>query len=492
MANIKITALPLGTPNGTDVIPGVDTLIGVDGITKKYLRSDELKYFLTAQGLTAYSAASVATTGALTVTYANGTLGVGATLTNAGAQVALTIDGVLMTVAARVLVKNQASTFQNGIYTVTTVGTGATNWVLTRATDYDQAAEVIQYGVVPVSQGTINAGLVYQETGAGPFTIGTTPITFTAYSVAVPTGAVLLAPSAAQTIATYGLTVPSLVLSSTPLAVSSGGTAIATATAYSLMAAGTTATGAWQSVGTGSAGQMLQSGGAAALPAWTTATFPAIATGTGTILRANGTNWVASTSTFADTYAVSTMLYASGSNVVSGLATTNRASLATSATGVPQWLALTDGQLVIGSTAGAPAAGSLTAGAGVSISNASNSITITATGGGLATVTITGTTQTAVVSTKYIALNAGQTTLTLPSTYAVGDVVSLIGATANTGGWVVQTAVGDTIRVNNVTTSVSGTVTCTAVAGQTITLVADVANTSWVMISTSSVLLTTT
>lgn len=210
MANIKITALPLGTPKGTDVIPGVDTLVGVDGITKKYLRSDELKYFLTAQGLTAYSAASVATTGALTVTYANGTLGVGATLTNAGAQVALTIDGVLMTVAARVLVKNQASTFQNGIYTVTTVGTGATNWVLTRATDYDQAAEVIQYGVAPVSQGTINAGLVYQETGAGPFTIGTTPITFTAYSVAVPTGAVLLAPSAAQTINTFGLTVPSL------------------------------------------------------------------------------------------------------------------------------------------------------------------------------------------------------------------------------------------------------------------------------------------
>src|SRR6266404_756060 len=110
MANIKITALPLGTPQGTDVIPGVDTLVGVDGITKKYLRSDELAFFLRAQGFIVYSAATVSTTGALTATYANGTLGVGATLTNATTQAALTIDGVLTTVGMRVLVKNQVST----------------------------------------------------------------------------------------------------------------------------------------------------------------------------------------------------------------------------------------------------------------------------------------------------------------------------------------------------------------------------------------------
>ncbi len=107
------------------------------------------------------------------------------------------------------------------------------------------------------------------------------------------------------------------------------------------------------------------------------------------------------------------------------------------------------------------------------------------------TTTISGTTQAAAVATRYIALNAGQTTVTLPSTYAVGDVIALVGSTANTGGWILTANTGDTIRVNNSTTSAGGTVTCTAVAGQCIEVVCDVANTSWVMTSTSSVSLTT-
>jgi hypothetical protein len=55
----------------------------------------------------------------------------------------------------------------------------------------------------------------------------------------------------------------------TPLGVTSGGTGIATATAYSIITAGTTATGNFQNVaGVGSIGQVLASSGAAALPAW--------------------------------------------------------------------------------------------------------------------------------------------------------------------------------------------------------------------------------
>ena len=102
-------------------------------------------------------------------------------------------------------------------------------------------------------------------------------------------------------------------------------------------------------------GLFLQSVNVAA-SVWSSAAFPTTVGATGTILRSNGTDWVATTSTFADTYGVSTLLYSSASNVVSGLATTNRAVLGTGATGVPGWVALTDGQLVIGSTAGAPAA----------------------------------------------------------------------------------------------------------------------------------------
>jgi hypothetical protein len=97
----------------------------------------------------------------------------------------------------------------------------------------------------------------------------------------------------------------------------------------------------------GSGGQLLTSTGATTTPAWTTATFPSTATGTGTILRANGTNWVASSSTFADTYTANSILYASGTNVVTGLAmgTANQVlSVNSSGTGLT-WAAAGAGSL---------------------------------------------------------------------------------------------------------------------------------------------------
>jgi hypothetical protein len=96
---------------------------------------------------------------------------------------------------------------------------------------------------------------------------------------------------------------------------------------------------------------------------------------------ANGAIPAWSTSSYADTYSVSTLLYASSANTVTGLATTNQASLSTNSTGVPTWLALTNGQIVVGSTAGSPAAATITAGTGISVTNASNAITIAATSG---------------------------------------------------------------------------------------------------------------
>lgn len=188
MAQVIISALPplpngtgSGTPKGTDLTPATDTTDTTEaatGTTKKYTRAAEFNYYLTAQGYTTLSACRVATTTALTVVYANGAAGVGATLTNAGAMAALSIDGVSVAVGDRVLVKNQVSTFQNGIYVVTTVGSGAVNWVMTRATDYDQAADIAEDQVVLVNQGTVSAGLAYQQTSPAPFVIGTSPITF--------------------------------------------------------------------------------------------------------------------------------------------------------------------------------------------------------------------------------------------------------------------------------------------------------------------------
>lgn len=86
--------------------------------------------------------------------------------------------------------------------------------------------------------------------------------------------------------------------------------------------------------GTATAGQHLQSGASAA-PTWTTATFPSTATGTGTLLRADGTNWAATTSTYPNTNAINTLLYASSANVMSALATANNGILLTSSGGVP-------------------------------------------------------------------------------------------------------------------------------------------------------------
>lgn len=66
----------------------------------------------------------------------------------------------------------------------------------------------------------------------------------------------------------------------------------------------------------GTAGQLLTSGGAGGDPVWTTATFPATAGATGTILRSNGTNWVASSDTFPDTVTTGSLIAATGSNII--------------------------------------------------------------------------------------------------------------------------------------------------------------------------------
>ena len=116
--------------------------------------------------------------------------GVGATLTNAGAQAALTIDGILMTVGARVLVQGQTNQTENGIYSVTTVGTGATNWVLTRASDGNSYAPKsdTQLGAGSyffVMQGSQYAGSSYVLTlPPGEIHFGTSNIVFSQFSQA--------------------------------------------------------------------------------------------------------------------------------------------------------------------------------------------------------------------------------------------------------------------------------------------------------------------
>ena len=116
--------------------------------------------------------------------------GVGATLTNAGAQAALTIDSVLMTVGLRVLVQGQTNQAQNGIYAVTTVGTTSTNWVLTRASDGNSYApksdtQLGSGSYFFVTQGTQYAGTSYVLTNPpGEIIFGTSNITFAQFGSA--------------------------------------------------------------------------------------------------------------------------------------------------------------------------------------------------------------------------------------------------------------------------------------------------------------------
>jgi len=123
------------------------------------------------------------TTGNLNATYNNGTAGVGATLTNAGTLGAFTPDGVVASVGDRILIYNQTSAFQNGVYTVTTVGNGSTAWVLTRSTDTNSYALKSPNGLGEgdaffVTSGNTGAGETYVCNTQGTITFGTTAINF--------------------------------------------------------------------------------------------------------------------------------------------------------------------------------------------------------------------------------------------------------------------------------------------------------------------------
>jgi len=173
-------------PNGTGTVDvGSKRITSVaeptqatDAATKNYV--DAVK-----TGLDVKDSVRVATTANLTATYSNGTNGVGATLTNSNTQAALTIDSIVLTAGDRVLVKDQTTQLQNGIYVVTDAGSASTNWVLTRATDSDSNSPIVEVGpgmFTFVEEGTSNADNGYVCTNNGAITIGTTAITWVQFS----------------------------------------------------------------------------------------------------------------------------------------------------------------------------------------------------------------------------------------------------------------------------------------------------------------------
>lgn len=285
-------------------------VVGTDGTNKAYVD-------MIAAGFNFKNSTVAGTTGALTATYANGAAGVGATLTNAGAMAAFSVDGVSPALNDRILVKDQGSTFENGIYTLTTVGSGAVNWVLTRATDYDTPAEINPGDIVAVQEGTVNATTLWLQTEV-VVTIGTDPILFSQFfsggihtilgnagSATASSGAVTISggnnittTGAASTLsvavtgttnhnvqvgnasgslssvapsATSGVPLISQGAAADPAfgtaVVAGGGTGATSFTAYAVVCGGTTSTNPLQSIaGVGTSGQVLTSNGAAMLP----------------------------------------------------------------------------------------------------------------------------------------------------------------------------------------------------------------------------------
>ena len=180
-ANNNVILAPTGTGtvdvSSKRITNVADPTQAADAATKGYVDG-------IAQGLDLKESVLCASTGDIPISlYDNGNAGVGATLTllNNGA---LSLDGVSAnTLNTRVLIKNQTSQLQNGIYTVTTTGSVSNPPVLTRAVDFNQPAE-IPGAFTFVEQGTTQADRGYVCTTDANPTIGTTNITFTQFSSA--------------------------------------------------------------------------------------------------------------------------------------------------------------------------------------------------------------------------------------------------------------------------------------------------------------------
>jgi hypothetical protein len=214
------------------------------------------------------------------------------------------------------------------------------------------------------------------------------------------------------------------------LPVANGGTGTATQTAYSVLCGGTTSTGAYQSVASlGTAGQVLTSNGAGALPTWTSAS-------SGTVTSVSWTGGIVSVATSTTTPAF-TIAGTSGGIPYFSSGTTWASSgvLAASA-------------LVIGGGAGV-APSTTTTGTGVVTALG---IAVNSGSGGLVTNTGTATLTNKTLTTPIISSISNTGTLTLPT-----STDTLVGrATTDT-----LTNKRITPRVTSITGAAGGTITPT-------------------------------
>ena len=164
-------ALTLQTAGGVGVLVTDDPVIALGIATKQYVDA-------IASGLNLKASCRLATTTILAA------VGSGNIIT-ATALGALFVDSVPTVIGDRILVKDDITgpnKAYNGIFTVTAVGDGSNEFVLTRATDADSDAELTAGTFTFIAEGTDNADIGYVLTTNDPITVNTTLLTFSQFT----------------------------------------------------------------------------------------------------------------------------------------------------------------------------------------------------------------------------------------------------------------------------------------------------------------------
>ena len=264
--------------------------------------------------------------------------GVGATLTNAGAQAALQIDGINLATTNRVMVRLQTNGAENGVYTVTTVGSGSTNWVLTRATDSDRVNPADPNGVGTgdyyfTQEGLLNAGDSHVlTTEPNTMILGYTPLTYTQFSGGVDYVGGTNIDVTGQTISLTGTVAPT-----------NGGTGVNTVTTGDLLYG--SASNTWGKLALGSAYKSLVVNGAGTQVEWNAVALDQAGAVSGALPATSG-------GTGQSAYTVGDILYSGATNTLAKLAgntsTTKKILVQTgtgSASAAPAWDTLSSGDI---------------------------------------------------------------------------------------------------------------------------------------------------
>jgi len=182
-ADEKAALAGVGTPsaankflNNDDArLPTADEKAGIAANTPT--AANPLQGLTEIQSQTWKAAVRFSSTAALPACTAAGA-GVGKTLTGNANGALAAQDGVTPVAGNRCLVPNQAAPEDNGIYTLTQLGTGSTPFILTRAVDFDTSVKAASGAQIPVAEGNIYKDRVFSLITNDPITLDTTGLGF--------------------------------------------------------------------------------------------------------------------------------------------------------------------------------------------------------------------------------------------------------------------------------------------------------------------------